>query len=73
MARSLLLQAREHINIPGAYPEVNSHPIAIIFISIKTEFHVVLLYNFQIIFYDKHFVILSNMSCVHLYEPPVYV
>ena len=38
-----------------AYPEVNSHPISIIFISIKTELYVVLLYNFKIIFYDKHF------------------
>jgi hypothetical protein len=42
-------------NFSEAYPEVNSHPISIIFISIKTEFDVVLLYNFKIIFYNKHF------------------
>ena len=42
-------------NFSEAYPEVNSHPISIIFISIKTKFYVVLLYNFKIIFYDKHF------------------
>ena len=42
-------------NFSEAYPEVNSHPISIIFISIKTELYVVLLYNFKIIFYDKHF------------------
>jgi hypothetical protein len=44
------------------YPEVNSHPISIIFISIKTELYVVLLYNFKIIFYDKHFL---NIQAKH--------
>ena len=48
-----------------AYPEVNSHPISIIFISIKTEFYVVLLYNFKIIFYDKHF---ENIQAKHTTE-----
>ena len=42
--------------------EVNSHPISITFISIKTEFYVVLLYNFKIIFYDKHF---ENIQVKH--------
>jgi hypothetical protein len=37
------------------YLEVNSCPILIIFISINSEFNVVLLYNFKIIFYGKHF------------------
>ena len=49
-------------NFSEAYPEVNSHPISIIFISIKTEFYVVLLYNFKIIFYDKHF---ENIQAKH--------
>jgi hypothetical protein len=40
------------------YPEVNSHPISIIFISIKTEFNVVLLY-------DKHF---ENIQAKHKTE-----
>jgi hypothetical protein len=46
-------------------PEVNSHPISIICISIKTEFYVVLLYNFKIIFYDKHF---ENIQAKHTTE-----
>ena len=37
------------------YLAVNSSLIFIIFITIKTELNVVLLYNFKIIFYDKHF------------------
>ena len=52
-------------NPPEAYPEVNSHPISIIFVSIKTEFYVVLLYNFKIIFYDKHF---ENIQAKHTTE-----
>ena len=48
-----------------AYPEVNSHPISIIFISIKTELYVVLLYNFKIILYDKHF---ENIQAKHTTE-----
>jgi hypothetical protein len=52
-------------NFSEAYPEVNSHPISIFFISIKTEFYVVLLYNFKIIFYDKHF---QNIQAKHATE-----
>ena len=37
------------------YLAVNSSLILIIFIIIKTELNVVLVYNFKIIFYDKHF------------------
>jgi hypothetical protein len=47
------------------FHEVNSHLISIIFISIKTEFYVVLLYNFKIIFYDKHF---ENIQAKHTTE-----
>jgi hypothetical protein len=49
-------------NFSEACPEVNSHPISIICISIKTEFDVVLLYNFTIIFYDKPF---ENIQAKH--------
>ena len=48
-----------HINFSKAYPEVNSHPISIIFISIKTKF------NFKMIFYDKHF---ENIQAKHTTE-----
>ena len=41
------------------------HPISIICISIKTELYVVLLYNFKIIFYDKHF---ENIQAKHTTE-----
>jgi hypothetical protein len=36
-------------------PAVNSSLILIIFITIKIQLNVVLLYNFKINFYDKHF------------------
>jgi hypothetical protein len=36
-------------------PALNSSLILIIFITIKIELNVVLLYNFKINFYDKHF------------------
>ena len=42
-------------NFSNIYLEVNSCPILIIVISINSEFNVVLLYNFKIIFYEKHF------------------
>jgi hypothetical protein len=42
-------------NFSKIYLEVNSYPILIIVISINSEFNVVLLYNFKIIFYEKHF------------------
>jgi len=45
----------ENNNFWKIYLEVNSFPILIIFISINSEFNVVLLYNFKIIFYGKHF------------------
>jgi hypothetical protein len=45
-------------NCSKTYPEVHSHPISIIFISIKTEFNVVLLY-------DKHF---ENIQAKHKTE-----
>jgi len=55
----------ENNNFSEAYPEVKSHPISIIFISIKTEFYVVLLYYFKIILYDKHF---ENIQAKHTTE-----
>ena len=44
------------------YPAVNSSLILIIFITITTELNVVLLYNFKIIFYDKHFEIITQVK-----------
>ena len=44
---------------------LKSISISIIFISIKTELYVDLLYNFKIIFYDKHF---ENIQATHSTE-----
>jgi hypothetical protein len=49
-------------NISKNYPAVNSSLILIIFITITTELNVVLLYNFKIIFYDKHFEIITQVK-----------
>ena len=42
-------------NFSKKYPALNFSLILIIFITIKSELNVVLLYNFKITFYDKHF------------------
>jgi hypothetical protein len=70
---NLFIQFFLHFNIFQVADELFIHykywsqftPDFDIFYSIKTEFYVVLLYNFKIIFYDKHF---ENIEAKHATE-----
>ena len=49
-------------------PEVNSCPILIIFITIKTEFNVVLLYTFKIIIYNFEITQVKHTTALICFE-----